>query len=177
MWHSQEIANAKKVSLGSCTVPTNTRQNPDSSTGLAVNSELRAKARIVSNNKIAHKKQEEEKKKQQLRKLALLTARRQKAFDKVRATVASKGGDLTLALSSHSSGDDIKEAFAFCGGKAATLTGGKRATFITAIVQHHSVSFVGAVDHGDCGVGPSDECDGRSSTNEDPQEGLEAENI
>ena len=154
---SQEIANAKKVSLGSCSVPTNTRQNPDSSTGLAVNSELRAKARIVSNNKIAHKQREEEKKKQQLQKQALLTARRQKSFDKVRATVANKGGDLALALSSHSSGDDIKEAFAFCGGKASTLTDGKRATFIAAIVKYHSASFVGGVGptNGDGGVRPS----------------------
>ena len=48
-----EIANSKRVNIPKKTVPTATRINPDSLTGLYVTSELRAEARIVSENKIA----------------------------------------------------------------------------------------------------------------------------
>ena len=48
-----EIANNKKANIPKKTIPTATRINPDSSTGLYVTSELRAEARIVSDNKIA----------------------------------------------------------------------------------------------------------------------------
>ena len=46
----QEISNAKKLKLGPSSISKFTRKNPDSTTGLCLNSELRVKARIVSNN-------------------------------------------------------------------------------------------------------------------------------
>ena len=54
----QQISNARKLKICPSTISDFTRQNPDSSTGLCLNSELRAKARIVSNNQKRHNENE-----------------------------------------------------------------------------------------------------------------------
>ena len=135
----QEIANARKLKIGPSTVSKHTRQNPDSSTGLCLTSELRAKARIVSNNKKKHDAEEVRKKIITTNNKMLLQSKRHAAFERVKSSVKCKHYDLHLGIASHSSGDDIKAAYLYCGGKASNLKDAKRSTFENAIIAQFAL--------------------------------------
>ena len=83
----QQISNARKLKICSATISEFTRQNPDSSTGLYLNSELRAKARIVSNAKKRHNENEVKKKLATAKNKMKLDSKRKASFEKLKATI------------------------------------------------------------------------------------------
>ena len=78
----QEIADSKKVCIPKKTIPTATRMNPDSSTGLYITSELRAEARIVSDNKIVFNEEKARKQGETVIKKDKLKIKKATAFEK-----------------------------------------------------------------------------------------------
>ena len=71
----------------------------------------------------------------------VLDSKRKAAFEKLKATIKNKEWNLHVGLAAHSSGDDIKAAFLYCGGKPNSLKDGKRATFEQAIIEQFSCRF------------------------------------
>ena len=135
----QEIANLRQIKITKQMNPLETRMNPDSTSGIFVSGEARAHTRIVDKNR---KKAAREK---QVKKAAAeqrnLTNRdnREKAFRRLRETVAKNESDsLQAALTKHKPATDFGLALQHLGTKPSSLPNGKKATIIDAIVRLHS---------------------------------------
>ena len=72
----------------------------------------------------------------------LLQSKRHAAFQRVKTSVKSKEYDVPLGIASHSSGDDIKAAYLYCGGKASSLKDSKRSTFENAIIAQFELRLM-----------------------------------
>ena len=116
--------------------------NPDSSSGIYLSGEARAHARIV--NKDRKKAAREKQVKKAAAEQRNLTNRdnREKAFRRLRETVAKNESDsLQAALTKHKPATDFGLALQHLGTKPSSLPNGKKATIIDAIVRLHSERF------------------------------------
>ena len=130
----QEIADSKKVAIPKKTIPTATRMNPDSSTGLYITAELRAEARIVSENKIVFNEEKARKQGETVIKKDKLKNKKAAAFDNILCTIKKTSGNTTLGLRAHKTNEDIKLVYQHLGGRLTNLPDGKRTTIESAIV-------------------------------------------
>lgn len=129
---THEHAAAKNIRIGSSEVQQETRMNPDSSRGLYVTTELRAKARAVQEAKEKKKALDKSRKVDNDVKQRELATKKQEAFDRLRFTI-EQSLSLRSGLCKHSPATDLKLVYQHVGGKVANLPNGKRETFISLL--------------------------------------------
>ena len=137
----QGIANSKKVIIPKKTIPTATCMNPDSSTGLYITSELRAEARIVSDNNILFNEEKVRKQRETVIKIDKLKNKKATAFKNILCTIKKTSGNTTLGLRAHKMNEDIKLVYQHLGGRLTSLPDGKRTTIETVIVAEFNAEI------------------------------------
>ena len=143
----QEIERAKPIKLGAAADVRESRKNPDTSSGLFVTAELRAKARRVDHLRQKDKQDAQEKAVRTAEKNAALAKKKEEAFKRIVDTITKQEGDIHRGLTSHSPKTDIKLAFQHCGGQLKDCKDGSYQTFIDAIMANYLDAFRAGIQH------------------------------
>ena len=138
---THEHAAAKNIKIGSSEVQQETRMNPDSSRGLYVTAELRAKARAVQEAKAKRKALDQSRKVDNDAKQRELATKKQGAFNRLRFTI-EQSLSLKEGLFKHTPATDLKLAYQHVGGKVANLPNGKKETFISLLENNDAMRTI-----------------------------------
>jgi hypothetical protein len=131
---THEHAAAKNIKIGSSEVQQESRMNPDSSRGLYVTAELRAKARAVQEAKDKKKMLEQSRKVDNDVKQKELAKKKEEAFNRLQSTI-KQSLFLKEGLDKHTPATDLKLAYQHLGGKVANLPNGKKETFVSLLEE------------------------------------------
>ena len=129
---THEHSVAKNIKLGSSEVQQVSRSNPDSSSGLYVTSELRAKARAVQDAKAKKKELDRFRKVENDSKQREIARKKVDAFNRLQKTI-KQFPLLEEGLNKHVPATDLKLAYQHLGGKIGNLPNGKKETYVSLL--------------------------------------------
>jgi hypothetical protein len=139
----QEQNAAKGIKLGASSIPTESRQNPDSSYGIYCNDELRARARRVTNAKEKKKMMDAASKHATIERNATLAKRKAAAYSRL-VTSLRKSPNLTVrkALETHKPVGDLQLVYQHLGFKIANLPSKAAEIFVSLLVDNDKMMSI-----------------------------------
>jgi hypothetical protein len=140
----QEQTKAKETKLGSLSVDTQSRENPDTSRGLYVTAAILRQAKLVQEAKQQKKEHDEAKKEINNAKKTGLAINRAEALFRLTATIL-KSDSLMDGLKNHNPAGDLKLVYQHLGGKVSILPDGKRETFVKLLLVEEDIISIRSI--------------------------------